>query len=736
MKQIQQKFKNGQMEIVNVPYPQCKPGHLIVRNHASLVSVGTEKHLLDFAQKNLLGKALARPDLLSQVIAKAQAEGIMEAWRQAMGRLDAPVLPGYSSAGEVLDVGEGVEDFSIGDRVACSGSGYAGHTEIAVVPENLLVKIPKVVEYQDAAFVALGGIALQSVRMAQISLGESVAVIGLGLLGQIAVQLLNSAGCHVIGMDLNPQKTEIALEHGAEAVATDYGELISAVNQISNGEGVDAVIILAATTSNEPLSRAAEICRERGKIVAGGLIGLEIPRQSFYDKELDFVVSRAWGPGLYDPDYSERGVKYPIAYARWTAQRNMAEFIAQLARGGVSVKHLISHSYPLEEALNAYKMILEGDQPYLGVLLTYDDSGELDQAYKSQSFYKIVHIESNRSAVPSDSLGIGLIGAGLFANGTLLPAMKSVSGIHFGGVSTATGLSGRHTADKFGFAYCTTDYSEILNDKNIDVVLISTRHGSHADLVVEAIEAGKHIFVEKPLTVNPEQIDRVIRAYQSEALADKNLPIFMVGFNRRFSPHSLWIKNHFVNIKEPISVHCTVNAGIVPSDHWVHDPVQGGGRIVGEICHFVDLIQYLTGSLPERVYAESMNVEGSKYSDNVSVSIKMRNGSMGSINYFDGGDKRYPRERVEVIGGGAVGVIENFQKASLTRGGKIRSKKNWLSVERGQRGEIEALVNAIQKSSPSPVDFEEYVYTTLTTFAIERSIKKSMPINLNSVKQE
>jgi len=734
MKQVWQRYRDGNMKLTEVPTPRSQRGCVLVHTMASLVSVGTEKYMLELAKKSLIGKALARPDLVRQVIAKAQAEGILEAWRQAMGRLDTPVPLGYSSAGVVIDVGPGVQGFAVGDRVACAGSGYAGHAEVVSLPVNLCVKIPEGVDFESAAFVALGGIALEAVRMAKVSLGETVVVIGLGLLGQIAVELLNASGCYVIGMDISPQKAEMALQHGAEAVATDYTTLSAICRQRTGNQGADAVIILAATPSNEPLEQAAELCRERGRIVAAGLVGLEVPRKPFYNKELELVVSRAWGPGLYDPHYTEKGLDYPLPYARWTAKRNMEEFLAQLAKGTVRVDHLITHCFPIDRALEAYEFILENKEPYIGVLLTYP--GEPSLSHRVEISPK----PESRKAAPTSSLSstnneisIGLIGAGQFALGTLLPAMKKIKGLRMRGVATSTGLKARYIADKFGFEYCTTDYREILNDNEISLVFILTRHNSHAHLTAEALMAGKHVFVEKPLALNIEQLKEVIRAYKEQEertkeIANKRMPIIMVGFNRRFSPFTQWLKERFVNVSEPLAVHCTINAGFISPDHWVHDPEQGGGRIIGEICHFVDLIQYLTGSLPERVYAESLESQGYKPSDNVAITLKMANGAIGSITYLSGGDKRHPRERVEVFGGGAVGIIDNFKVATFTRGGRRNQKRNWLGVDRGHRGEVEALVSAIRNDGSLPVEFEEYIYTSLTTFCIEESLRTGLPI--------
>jgi len=733
MKQIIQSYKTGELKLEEVPAPALKPGRVLVQNVVSLVSAGTEKHMLEMAKKSLAGKALARPDLVRQVIAKARAEGVLETYRQAMNRLDTPVPLGYSSAGVVIDVGPGVEGLSKGDWVACAGSGYASHAEIVSVPKNLCVKIPEGVAFEGAGFVALGGIALEAVRSANVSLGEKVVVIGLGLLGQIAVQLLKAAGCHVLGVDVVPAKVQMALEHGAEVGAViGQGDVRATVHKFAP-QGADAVIITAATPSNEPLELAAEIARERARIIATGLVGLQVPREPFFDKELELVISRAWGPGIFDPFYVERGVDYPYAYARWTAKRNLEEFLAQLASGTVKVNYLITHRFPIERATEAYDLILKGKEPYIGVLITYPQTAESTKGLVKQRHVKLKP-PSQRTQKPKDkTVGIGAIGAGLFATTTLFSILRHLKGVRLRGVATTTGLSGRHAGKKFGFQYCTTDYQELLSDPEIDVILVLTRHGSHAHFVVEALGAGKSIHVEKPLAVTKEQLQSIIETYDDaqQKTEDSAKPILSVGFNRRFSPFSLWLKGKFEGVSEPLAVHCTVNAGIVPPDHWVHDPEQGGGRIIGEVCHFVDLIQFLTGSVPVRVYGETLESEAYQPSDNMAITLKMANGAIGSITYVAGGDKAFPRERVEVFGGGAVGVIENFRMASFTQGGHRQRKRSWFGLDRGHRGELEALISAVKSGGRPPVPFEEYLYTTLATFAIEESLRGWVPTQVS-----
>ena len=722
MKQLVQSYRSGQLTLSDVPVPSPKPGQVLVSSRVSLVSVGTEKYMLDLARKSLLGKALARPDWVRQVADKVRTEGVLEAYRQASARLDAPVSLGYSLAGQVVEVGRNVTAFRVGDRIACAGTGYASHAEYVTVPENLCVHLPETLEYEAGAFVALGAIAMHSVRMADAQLGQRLAVIGLGLLGQLVTQIAIAAGCRVIGMDLNSVRCRLAEEHGAEATATEAEEFAALCSRFSGGLGVDAVLISAHSGSNEPIELSARICRERGRIVAAGTVGLDIPRKPFFEKELDFVVSRAWGPGAFDADFEERNVKYPLSYVRWTAQTNMEEFLRLAANRQVRLDKIITHRFPIEHAQEAYDLIFgQTGGPFLGVLLTYPEQSELRQRIDVRPKLNV-----QRSTFQRSNVRLSLIGAGLYARGTLLPAIKGIPNVEYRGVATSSGISSRHIADKFGFAYCTSDYHQVLNDPDTDVVFILTRHGSHAHFVTEALEAGKHVFVEKPLALNREQLQSVY-----SKLETRNSKLLMVGFNRRFSPFTHWLKDRFAGTAEPLAVHCTVNAGPVPPDHWVHDPEQGGGRIVGEVCHFVDLIQYLTSSVPVRVHAETLASDGYKPSDNVVITLKMANGAVGSITYVAGGDKRYPRERVEVFGGGAVGVIENFKAATFTRSGRRQRTRNWLSLDRGHRGEVEALLNAIRSGGPAPVAFEEHVYTTLATFAIEESLRKGEPVAVN-----
>lgn len=721
MKQLLQNNRTGELQLAEIPQPQPGPHELLIRTRASLVSVGTEKYLLEFAQKSLIGKALARPDLVRQVIAKAKTEGIQEAWRQSMARLDAPAPVGYSSSGVVVSLGSQVRGFCLGDRVACSGSGTASHAEFSTVPANLCASVPDGVDFESAAFSALGGIALEGIRMAEVTLGSRVCVLGLGLLGQLTVQLLHASGCRVVGMDPDASKVAMALDAGAEAATTSYQQLRMLTPTESGFCGFDAVVIVAATPSNEPLEQAAEICRERGRVVATGLVGLDLPRKPFYDKELELVISRAWGPGVYDSDYSTAGKDYPLPYARWTAQRNLAAFLHQVKSGAVRVHGLISHRFAYEQSIAAYDLILSSRDPYMGVILEYGSSST------PTNETRVAISSSPAKTSPARKIAIGVVGAGLFANGTLLPELRKFKNVQLRGVSSRKGLSAQRVATKFGFEYCTSDNQELLSDPEVSLFLILTRHGSHAALISEALRAGKHVFVEKPLSTTPQQLAKLTVDLQ---IMNGGRPLLMVGFNRRFAPGTTWLKQKFANVQEPLAVQCTVNAGVVPAGSWVYEPEQGAGRIVGEVCHFVDLVQYLTGSLPSSVYAQGLRAEHYQARDNLSITLKLRNGSIASITYLSGGDRSYPRERIEVYGGGSVGIIDNFRRATYIHDGRKQTYRHWLGVDRGHRAELASLLTAIETGSPAPVSFEEYLYTTLATFAIEESLRQASPVEV------
>ncbi len=719
MKQLVQNFKTGELKLIEVPVPHLQPGGVLVRNEKSVVSVGTEKLMLDFAQKSLIGKALARPDLTRQVIDFARNEGFLNAYRQATRRLDNLTPLGYSSSGVVVEVGEGVPDLEVGDRVSCSRGGFASHAEFVFVPQNFCVKIPENVGFEQAAFTTVGAIALHSVKLCGLKSGDRVAIIGLGLLGQMAVQIAKAAGYKVFGTDSDENKTVVACRLGCDEVAVvGIDDIVSKAAGFTAGNGFDAVVIFASAPSSEPVETAAQISRQHGKMVVPGMVKLDIPREAFYQKELNFVVPKGWGPGFDDPDFSVS--KEDAEWIPWTARQNMEEFLRLVSEGKVNLEPLITHRFSVAEAERAYKAITDDKSgQYIGVILEYE-------AEKSSPITSKIDLEKKPHLREAQGqIQVGLIGAGQFATGTMLPLIKDTPFIHLKGIATATGLTGKHAGSKYGFDYCTTDYTELLNDSQIDCILIATRHDLHASMVAQALQHGKHVFVEKPLALTIDQLKEVIAAYEASRRC------LMVGFNRRYSPFARKARELLQGINEPLVINCRVNAGPIPKESWVHDSSQGGGRVLGEVCHFVDLTQFLTGALPRKVYAETLGNTGVYNADeNVTITIAFSNGSLASITYIANGDKSYPRERVEIFGGGAVCVIDNYKSLVFTSTSR-RKKMSKYNKDSGHKDEFKAFFSMLHDEKQPMVDFEGYVYTTLATFCIERSIAQGNPIELD-----
>ncbi|HHW40494.1 MAG TPA: Gfo/Idh/MocA family oxidoreductase [Syntrophomonadaceae bacterium] len=711
MKQITQDYRHGKLYVDEVPVPLLKDKGAIVRTRCSVVSAGTERSMLEFASQGLVGKARSRPDLVKQVIRKVKSDGLIAAYRASMSRLDVPLPLGYSSAGEIVEVGASVPSFKVGDRVACAGGGYASHAELVYVPKNLMVKIPEGVSYEDAAFATVGAIALQGVRVADIRLGERVVVIGLGLLGLLTVQILKAAGCMVLGTDLNPDRVKLALDLSADsAIVTEPDVLAESVAAFTSGRGADAVIITAATKSNAPTELAGEISRLKGRVVAVGDVGMNIPRRTYYQKELEYRISMSYGPGRYDPNYEEKGIDYPYAYVPFTEQRNLETFLQLVKEGRVTPGRLVTHRFSIHEAEEAYEMIRSGEGGYLGVVFTYPEDSPIRRRVD-------LKVEEGRST-PENSVKLGMIGAGNYAKLMLLPYLSRMKEVEFVGVSTSTGISGKHAARKYGFRFCTTDNEEIFRDKDINAVVIATRHNLHADLTVRALASGKHVFVEKPLATGEAELSRLVEAVRN---SDR---ILMMGFNRRFAPLAVEAKRFFAGRAGPLSMIYRVNAGAVPPDHWTQDPEEGGGRIVGEVCHFVDLLQFLCGARPETVYAAAAGrEEGALPEDNLSVTIRFEDGSVGTIAYFSTGDRAIPKEYVEIYGEGKTFILEDFRRARFASGGNVRVLRGG-GQDKGQKAELQAFVQAVLGKRPAPIPFEELVYTTLATFRIMDSLKE------------
>jgi len=707
MKQVLQNARTGEIAVTEVPSPQLLPGCVLVRVAASVVSAGTERASSEFASKNLLQKAKARPDLVRDVLAKVRRDGAFATMGAVRSRLDQPMALGYSSAGTVIAVGEGVTDIQAGDRVACAGAGYANHAEFACIPRLLLAKIPSPdVSFEDAAFATLGAVALHGVRTAEVKLGDAVAVIGLGLLGQLTVQILKAAGCRVIGLDVNSERASLAAQLGADAVCHDASTFRDLCMQRTGGHGADAVLIAAETSSSDPVNLAGSVARDRAIVCAVGTVGLEIQRKTFFEKELDFRISRSYGPGRYDAAFEQKGRDYPIGYVRWTETRNMEAFLELLAVGKLNLQPIVSHRFPIDDALAAYDLITgrTGD-PFLGVLITYPG-----QAEPTSRVNLLAGVAAGAPRSAQERVSVGVIGAGVFAMNTLLPAMKEAGGAELAGVCTATGARSKSAAEKFGFKYCCTDENDIFSDKSVDAVVIATRHKLHARQVLTALSAGKHVFCEKPLCLTEEDLAAIVRQHAKAA----NVAL-MVGFNRRFSPMAEQMKAFFAAVQEPLMMHYRVNAGFLAANHWTQDPEEGGGRILGEVCHFIDFLGFMAGAWPVRVQTRALANNGLYSDDNLTVQLEFANGSQGTITYVANGDKAYSKERVEVFGCGAVGVLEDFRELELVRGGKKQVERSRLSQDKGHRAEWDAFLKTLRTGGPAPIPFEEIVSVSLAT---------------------
>lgn len=712
MKQVIQNFRSGVLKVDEVPETICRSGGILVRNVSSLISAGTEKMAIDLAQKSLVGKAKERPDLVRQVIGKIRRDGLMATLQTVKAKLETPLALGYSCAGVVRETGNGAEEFRVGDRVACAGMNYASHAETVFVPKNLAVRIPDGVSFDEAAFVTLGAIALQGVRTTEAKLGDTVAVIGLGLLGQLTVQILKAAGCRVIGIDLEAGKVELARLHGADSAVLRGDDVETAVRQFTDNFGVDAVIVTAAADTNDPIELAGVIARDRAVVAMVGAVRMDVPRKVYYEKELQLRLSRSYGPGRYDANYEERGVDYPIGYVRWTERRNMQEFLRLVAAKAVRLDQLTTHRFPIGQAERAYDIVTgKTRQNYLGILLTYGEAAE----------ERAVNFVELRAARKAAAVQLGVIGAGNFAKSVLLPRLAKMNGVSLIGLATATGRTAKAVGDQFGFEFCSTDYRQLLSREDINTILIATRHNSHAAITAEALRAGKTVFVEKPLAIEEAGLNEVITAMrQSQGRV-------LVGFNRRFSSLSAELKQ-FLNGAGPLAITYRVNAGEIPKESWIQQD-EGGGRIVGEVCHFVDTLQFLTGSEIEEVFA----YQSAAGADTLSIVAKFRDGSAGNINYFATGDRSFPKERIEVYGGGRVAVLDDFRQLEMWRDGKRKVSKR-LAQDKGFDQELAAFAEAVRDGGQMPIDWRSLLMTTLTTLRIEDALRSGKPeaVSLNN----
>lgn len=698
MKQIIQSFKTGETILEEIPAPEVRRGAVLIQTTRSLVSLGTERMLVEFGKSNLISKARQQPDKVKQVLDKIKTEGLLPTLEAVFNKLEQPLPLGYCNVGTVIAVGEGVNDFKIGDRVASNGH----HAEFVSVPQNLVAHIPDNVSDEEASFTVIGSIGLQGIRLLNPSIGETVVVIGLGLIGLLTAQLLVANGCKVIGVDIDSAKLKLAEQWGIIPFNPKDGDVIKFVESNTANVGADGVIITASTKSNEIISQSAKMCRKRGRIILVGVIGLELSRADFYEKELSFQVSCSYGPGRYDENYEQKGNDYPLPFVRWTEKRNFETILQAIATSKIHVKEMISEVVPLENYQEIYNSI--GSSKSIASIIKYSDVLESNPS----NSVKI----SNHNFNSSKGV-IGIVGSGNFTKMTMLPALKN-SGAHYKYIASASGVTGTALAKKYNFAFSTTNYKEILNDSEVDLVMITTRHDQHANMVVESLNKNKNVFVEKPLALNESQLENIIEAYKKSGNAT-----LTVGFNRRFSPHTVKLKSLVGN--SPMNVIATMNAGMIPANVWVHDMNVGGGRIIGEACHFIDLITYLTGSKVISVCMNSMGINPNENTDNASILLKYENGSNGVINYFANGSKSYPKERIELFSQERTAVIDNFR---ITTGYGFKNfSKLKTSLDKGHKTQFQLLINNVKNGGAPLIPFEELINTTKASFAAITSLK-------------
>ncbi len=711
MKQILQSARSGELELVEVPSPTPAPGQVLVANHYSVVSPGTEKMALDFARKSLVSKARSRPDLVKQVLKKLQHEGPMPTYRAVTTRLEAPQPLGYATAGVVVAVGEGVEGFAPGDRVACAGAGYANHAELITVPDNLVVHVPAELELDKAAFATLGAIAMQGVRVADPRLGEVVAVIGLGLIGQLTVQLLRAAGCQVLAIDLNEDRIAEAMDQGATWSAVPGDDHEPWKNAATHGYGADIAIVTAASESSAPITLAADLCRAKGCVVAVGATAMDLDRRSFYPKELELRMSMSYGPGRYDRRYEELGLDYPISHVRWTENRNLQSFVNLAAAGDIDPAKLDAEVVAFEDAEGSYEALAKGERKNLAIIFKY--KGAPDEARTLEL--------AKPSARRDGDVGIAFVGAGNYAKAQLIPAIASASKVRKVQVVTATGASARRTSEKYDYASCGTDPQEVFGNDAVDLVFIATQHDSHASLARDAMKAGKAVWLEKPIGLDQESVRELVAA------ARDTQGFLSVGYNRRFSPHAEKVRETFDGRSEPMSIRYTIAAGATPAGTWVTDPKTGGGRIIGECCHFIDLCIYLVGTLPSSVYARGLSRD-SERDDSFVANVSFTDGSVATLEYLANASAELPKERFEVSSERKTAICENFRSTTVMGGTPLKT----LNQNKGQREAVLAVIDACRTGAGSPFTLEELTANSETTFGILESMRTGQAVDLTA----
>lgn len=704
MKQIIQNLKNGDTILEVVPAPLVRKNHLLIQTSRTLVSLGTEKMLVEFGKSSLINKARQQPDKVKQVLDKIKSDGFLPTLEAVFNKLDEPLPLGYCNVGVVIEVGEGVTEFKVGDRVASNGQ----HAEIVCVPKNLVAKIPDNVSDEEAAFTVIGAIGLQGIRLANPTLGETFVVIGLGLIGLITAELLVANGCSVIGFDFDDQKIQLAKQKGVIAFNAQSTDVVKTVEGLTQDIGADGVIITASSKSNEVISQAAQMSRKRGRIVLVGVIGLEISRADFYKKELSFQVSCSYGPGRYDEVYEQQGIDYPLPFIRWTQKRNFEAILQSIAAKKLNVQELITERVKLEEYHKIYSNLGLGS---IASILEYSRP-------ISETLVRKVRTDHSIAAA---NVTLGIVGAGNYTKMTVMPALKATNAA-YKSICSAGGVTAKALANKYKFEQAVSDYKEIIYDNSINLVLITTRHNLHASIVKDALLNGKHVFVEKPLALTQQELDEIEAAYPK----GKSLS---VGYNRRFSPFVIRMKQLLGIHPSPINIIATMNAGFIPSDVWVNDLKVGGGRIIGEACHFVDLMIYLTGSKVVEVMMSGLGVNPERNTDNAIITLKFENGSQGVINYFSNGSKAYSKERVEVYSHNRTLILDNFRKLEGFgfRGfSKMSGKQN-----KGHQQQFKQLIQNIESGGNPLIPFEELINSTQAVIAAIESLQKKSWIKIN-----
>ncbi len=712
MDQVTQQLKSGEMTIQEVPWPHVGAGTVLVRNHYSVISAGTESSTVKTARKSLIGKAKERPELVRQVIDVLRKQGPVQTYRAVMKKLDAYSPMGYSCAGEVIEVGPEVAGFTRGDRVACGGIGYACHAEVVCVPVNLCVKLKPDAELKLASYNTLGAIALQGVRQADLRLGEACAVIGLGLVGQLTCLMLRASGVHAYGVDVQESAVRAATEQCCDqAWVREEPGLSEKIALATEGLGVDAVIITAATESLDPVNLAGRILRKKGRVVVVGAVPTGFERADYYNKELELRMSCSYGPGRYDPEYEEKGIDYPAAYVRWTEKRNMQAFQDLVYTARIDLSRMTTHEFRLEEACKAYDMIINRSEPFLGVVLKYDVQKPLARSR--------VAIRPTKAQA---KVNIAFVGAGSYAQSSLLPNLSSRStDVSLLGVMTNSGTTSKRVAERFSFGFCASDPRDIFGSDAVNTVFVATRHDSHAQYVKQALSAGKHVFVEKPLCLTVEELAEIEDLYARSGSCH-----LMVGFNRRFAPHAVELKKRLGSA--PMSMLYRINAGAIPKDSWIQDRKLGGGRIVGEACHFIDFLTWLCGSLPVRVCAVALP-DAHGLNDTVSVNLEFANGSIGSICYYANGSKELPKEYIEAYGAGVTGVVRDFKELEVYCSGKPYRKKS-LCQDKGQSDMVRGFVERVRDGGLPVIPPPEIFGVTRATFAVLESLRTRQAVSL------